>query len=143
VITICDTGPLVAYLNRTDPYHAWAVAVMKQVAPPLLTSEPVLTEAVYFLREDGLNVDPLFQLIEREALRLDFDAAAHWSRIRTLMARYRQMDLADASIVVMSELHARCQVLTVDRRDFSVYRRNDRQVIDFIAPQKRRRGYSN
>lgn len=137
MITICDTGPLVAYLNRSDPYHGWAVALMKQVRPPLLTSEPVLTEAVYFLREDRLAVDPLFQLLEREALRLDFDVAAHWPRLRTLMARYRQMDLADASIVVMSEVHRRCQVLTVDRTDFSIYRRNDRQVIDFVAPRKR------
>jgi len=47
------------------------------------------------------------------------------------------MDLPDASIVVMSELHAKSQVLTVDRTDFSVYRRNDRQVIDFIAPASR------
>ena len=137
MITICDTGPLVAYLNRNDPYHTWAVALMKQVRPPMLTCEPVLTEVVYFLREDDLEVDPLFQLLEREALRLDFDVATHWSRIRTLMARYRQMDLADASIVVMSELHRRSQVLTVDRTDFSVYRRNDRQVIDFVAPRKR------
>ncbi len=52
------------------------------------------------------------------------------------MARYSRMDLADASLVVMSEMHARCQVLTADRKDFSVYRRNDRQVIDFIAPPK-------
>jgi predicted nucleic acid-binding protein len=92
---------------------------------------------VYFLREDHLEIDPLFQLLEREALRLDFDVSTHWPRIRTLMARYRQMDFADASIVVMSELHRRCQVLTVDRTDFSVYRRNDRQVIDVVAPRKR------
>ena len=50
VIHICDSGLLVAYLNRNDPYHAWAVALMQRVAPPLLTCEPVLTEAVYFLR---------------------------------------------------------------------------------------------
>ncbi len=135
--TICDTGPLLAYLNRNDPHHAWAVALMKQVPAPLLTCEPVLTEVVYFLREDDLPVDPLFQMIERQALRLDFDVATHWPRIRTLMARYQQMDLADASIVVMSELNTRSQVLTVDFKDFSVYRRNDRQVIDFVAPQKR------
>jgi predicted nucleic acid-binding protein len=137
VITICDTGPLVAYLNRHDPHHTWAVALMKQVRPPILTCEAVLTEAVYFLREDDLELEPLFQLLERDALRLDFDLSAHWPRVRTLMARYRQMDLADASIVVMSELHRRSQVLTVDRSDFSVYRRNDRQVIDFVAPRKR------
>lgn len=75
-------------------------------------------------------------MLERDAARLDFDLSAHWPRIRTLMLRYRQMDLADASIVVMTELHPRCQVLTIDRKDFSLYRRNDRQVIDFIAPLK-------
>jgi len=138
MITICDTGPLLAYLNRNDPHHTWAVALMKDVRPPMLVCEPVLTEIVYFLREDGLAVDPLFQLLERDAVRLDFDLSSHWPRIRTLMSRYRQMDLADASIVVMTELHARSQVLTIDRRDFSVYRRNDRQVIDFVSPGKGR-----
>jgi hypothetical protein len=46
-------------------------------------------------------------------------------------------DLADASIVVMSELHPKSQVVTVDRSDFSLYRRNDRQVISFIAHSPR------
>jgi uncharacterized protein len=137
LITICDTGPLLAYLNRNHPYHGWAVALMKQVRPPMLVSEPVLTEVLYFLREDGVAVDPLFQLLERGAIQLGFDMSAHWPRIRTLMQRYGQMDLADASIVVMSELHMRSQVLTIDRRDFTAYRRYDRRVIDFVAPPKR------
>jgi predicted nucleic acid-binding protein len=107
---------------------------MKEVAPPLLVCEPVLTEVAYFLREDGLTVDPLFQMMERGAIRLGLELGSHWQRVRVLMARYRQMDLADASVVAMCELHPQSQVLTVDRRDFSVYRRNDRQVINFIAP---------
>lgn len=134
MITICDTGPLVAYLNRNDPYHSWAVTVMRQVSSPMLTTEPVLTEVAYFLRADRVAVDPLFELIERGALRLDLQIAAQWPRLHTLMLRYDQMDLADASIVVLSERRPRSQVLTVDRTDFSIYRRNDRQVIDFIAP---------
>lgn len=133
--SICDTGPLLAYLNRNDPHHRWAVALMKEVKPPMLVCEPVLTEIVYFLRVDGVPVDPLFQLFERGVLRLDFDISTHWPRIRTLMSRYSRMDLADASIVVMTELHDRSQVLTIDRKDFTTYRRNDRQVIDFIAPR--------
>jgi predicted nucleic acid-binding protein len=134
VIFICDTGPLVAYLNRNDPYHSWALALMKQVRSPMLTTEPVLTEAAHFLRTDGLDVDPLFQLLERDAIRLGLQIAEHWLRLRMLMARYNQMDLADASIVVLSERHTRSQVLTVDRRDFRIYRRNERQVVPFIAP---------
>lgn len=137
MIAICDTGPLLAYLNRNDPHHEWAVAQMKQVRTPMLVCEAVLTEVVYFLREDGLMLDPLFQLLERGAIRLAFDLSAHWPRIRSLMSRYRQMDLADASVVVMTELHARSRVLTIDHTDFTVYRRNDRQVIDFVSPQKR------
>ena len=134
MITVCDTGPIVAYLNRQDPHHDWAVAVMKQTRPPLLTCEAVLTEVAYFLREDGVDLDPLFRMLERDALLIDFDMSAHWPRMRTLMRRYARMDLADASVVVMSEVHARSQVLTVDAKDFGIYRRNDRQVIRFIAP---------
>ena len=136
MITICDTGPLVAYLNRNDPYHSWAVALMKQVCSPMLTTEPALTEVAYFLRAGRVDVDPPFQLLEREAVRVDLQVAAHWPRLRTLMARYQQMDLVDASIVVMSERHLRSKVLTVDPTDFSTYRRNNRQVIDFVAPPK-------
>ena len=102
----------------------------------MLTCEAVLTEAAYFLRDDRVDVDPLFKLVERKLVTLDFDLSSHWPRVRALMKRWEQMDLADASIVVMSELHAKAQVLTIDRRDFSIYRRNDRQVIDFIAPPR-------
>ena len=137
MINICDTGPLVAYLNRNDPHHAWAAALMKQLRPPLLVCEPVLTEAAYFLRDDRVSVRPLFDMVERGAIKPDFSLASHWTRVRTLMERYERMDLADATVVVMSELHAKSRVLTVDRRDFSTYRRNDRQVIDFVAPPAR------
>jgi len=87
VITVCDTGPLVAFLNRNDPCHSWAVALMKQVRSLMLTTEPVLTEVAYFLRTDRVDVDPLFQLLERDAVRVDLQVAAHWPRLRTLMAR--------------------------------------------------------
>lgn len=87
MIAICDTAPLLAFLNRNDPHHAWAVALLKQVRAPMLVCEPV---------------DALFQLLERGAMRLKFDISAHWARIRALMSRYRQM--ADASIVVVGTI---------------------------------------
>jgi hypothetical protein len=67
LIAICDTGPLLAYFNGNNRYRAWAVALMKQVRPPMLVSEPVLFEVLYYLREDGVAVDPLFQMLERGA----------------------------------------------------------------------------
>jgi hypothetical protein len=47
---------------------------------------------------------------------------------------HREMDLADACIVRMTELMRDCQVLTLDRADFAVYRRNGRDLIPMIAP---------
>ncbi len=39
--------------------------------------------------------------------------------------------------VVMSELHTRSEVFAIDRKDFSLYRRNDRQMINFVVPPQR------
>jgi predicted nucleic acid-binding protein len=138
VITIATLARSLPISIANDSHHKWAVELMKHVRDSNLVCEPVLTEVVYFLREDGLKLDPLFLLLEREAIRLALDIPAHWPRVRTHMSRYRQMDLADASVVVMTELHPQSQVLTIDRRDFSVYRRNDRQMIDFVSPGRAR-----
>ena len=44
-------------------------------------------------------------------------------RTQELMLKYERMDAADASLVVLSEIHAEAQIITTDRRDFRVYRR--------------------
>ena len=47
----------------------------------------------------------------------------------------QRMQLADACLVRMSELKRDCRVFTLDRRDFQVYRRFDRQMIPLVAPE--------
>jgi hypothetical protein len=42
---LMDAGPLTALLNPNDQWHAWARDTMRRLAAPLLTTEPVLTEA--------------------------------------------------------------------------------------------------
>lgn len=41
---IADTGFLVAFANRGDKHHAWAVSVAQNITEPLLTCEAVLSE---------------------------------------------------------------------------------------------------
>lgn len=48
-----DAGPLTALLNPRDEWHAWARDTMRRISAPLLTTEPVLTEASYLLRRAG------------------------------------------------------------------------------------------
>jgi len=46
----------------------------------------------------------------------------------------QEMQLADACLVRMSELHRDSRVFTLDKQGFRVYRRFERQVIPLVAP---------
>jgi len=46
----------------------------------------------------------------------------------------REPDLADLCLIRMSELFPKHPVITVDREDFRVYRRNKRESIPVICP---------
>jgi uncharacterized protein len=47
---IVDAGPLVAYLQKGDQDHDWAVEQFQWLHAPLLTCDAVLSEAFYLLR---------------------------------------------------------------------------------------------
>lgn len=49
-VGLLDTGPLVSFLGAGLEHHAWAVEQWKELPPPLLTCEPVLTEAAFLLK---------------------------------------------------------------------------------------------
>lgn len=132
---LLDTGPLVGYLNRNDQHHAWAVDCWSALFDPLWTCESVLSEAVFVLQSEGLNPEPIFRLVERGILRLDFAVEDHRADVFRLLRKYADppMSLADACLVRMAELTDQCQVFTTDR-DFLVYRRKGRHVIPVLSP---------
>ncbi len=132
---IVDTGPLVAFLSQDDSAHAWAVTVFKQLGAPLVTCDVVIAEAHYLLSRTRNGADGLLALLETGGLQLASLAELDPALLRQLIFRYRDvpMDLADACIVRLSELHPGSAVVTIDQ-DFLVYRRNRRQSIPLICP---------
>ncbi len=132
---IADTGPLVAYLDRRERHHEWAVAQFNTLASPLLINEPVLTETLFLLRRYPKAVDALMSLLERGVLQIDFNIADHIAAVRALMGKYSDtpMSLADACIVRMSEMNENCSILTLDS-DFLVYRGHGHQLLSLISP---------
>jgi uncharacterized protein len=115
---IADTGFLVAYWSRRDEHHVWARSLVLQ--PPLITCAPVLTEAAYLLGSE----EPLLQMLEDGDMTSAFDLDAQAPRLMKWLTKYADADpgLADACVVRLAELHPRAEILTTDRRDFSVYR---------------------
>ena len=132
---IADTGFLVAFANRADRHHAWARRVAEQVTEPLLTCEAVLAEAACHLR----SVPFVLSLVQDGLVTPAFDVSAHLVQLADLARRYadRQPGLADLCLIRLSELYPRHTVITVDREDFRVYRRNKRDAIPLTCPPER------
>lgn len=132
---LADTGPLVAFLDRSSQHHRWAVERFSELTDPLLSCQPVVTEALFLLKRGGMDPDGLLQLIQRGDLLCQFDLSGEVDVFRRLLRKYQDLPatLADVCLVRMSELRARSAVLTLDR-DFTIYRRNGRGVIPLIAP---------
>ena len=129
---IADTGFIVAFANRKDRYHRWAVELAAQLTEPLLTCEAVLAEAAFHLR----STEIVLALVREGLIALAFDASKHLVQLEALAKRYadREPDFADLCLIRMSEMHPRYGVLTVDREDFRVYRRNKRDMIPLVCP---------
>lgn len=134
---VLDTGPLVAFLDRNDPWHEWACAQMRELNGPLLTCEAVLSECVHLMEGSDPAARRLHLMLENDGLRVAFDLNDHLQSIARLMGKYHDvpMSLADACLVRMSELHDQSRVFTLDS-DFKLYRRNGRQSIPLIYPAR-------
>ncbi|MCG3190735.1 MAG: hypothetical protein LKCHEGNO_03557 [Burkholderiaceae bacterium] len=129
---IADTGFLVAFANRGDAHHQWAVGVAERLSEPLLTCEAVLAETAFHLRDAAL----VLSMLREGLVTLAFDCRDHLAQLAALAERYadRRPDLADLCLIRMSELNPRHSVITVDREDFRVYRRNKREAIPLVSP---------
>jgi predicted nucleic acid-binding protein len=132
VNAIADTGFLVAFANRHDRHHEWAVGLAEQISEPLLTCEAVLAETAFHLQ----SVATVLAMVREGLVEVAFDCSDHWPQLEALAVRYgnRHPDLADLCLVRLSELHPRHSVVTVDRADFKIYRRNKREMIPIICP---------
>ena len=129
---IADTGFIVAAGSREDTYHRWAVDVARGLTEPLLTCEAVLAESAFHLGSSSY----VLSLVEDGMLRVAFDFAENVPQLVALAKRYadRKPDLADLCLIRMSELFPKHPVITVDREDFRIYRRNKRETIPLICP---------
>jgi uncharacterized protein len=123
-LILVDAGPLVALIHADDRHHARCKATLKRIREPLATVWPAVTEAMYLLGFSSKAQEALWCLLEGEAVRTLPLETADLPRMRELMRKYRDllMDLADAALVRVAEREKIGRILTIDRRDFELYR---------------------
>jgi predicted nucleic acid-binding protein len=136
--TLIDAGPLIAAVNRGDAHHAASAALLRAQTDPLYTTMPVLTEAMYVAgaRLGWAAQDALWRVSLRGDLVLIHPDETDMRRMCALMQRYSDlpMDLADASLVAAAERLNTDRIMTLDRKDFSVYRLDGRRPFAIVGP---------
>src|SRR5262245_55935482 len=108
---ILDSGPLIALWNDDPELRDSVKESFQKLTGPYHVSEPVLTEVAHLTGRDRQILEALrtgkFLLTEGLLDQLD--------DLQRLLEKYPHCDLADASIVALSERHRRMDVLTTDR----------------------------
>jgi uncharacterized protein len=136
---IVDTGFWLALADKKDTNHEAAKKVLKKVNEPLITTWCVITETCYLLlTRKGVSSQVAFMTSLANAAFEVFDLKPeHSQRIAELMQQYSNlpMDLADSSLVILAEHLGHGRILSVDQRDFSIYRwKNSKPFTNLFQP---------
>ncbi len=121
--TLIDSGPLIALFDKDDRFHRSALAFIENFKGILITSWPVITEVLHMLDFNVTVQMNFLKWIERGALSIKSLSDAQIPRLIELSEKYSDipMDLADATMILISELEGIDEIITIDS-DFYVYR---------------------
>jgi predicted nucleic acid-binding protein len=119
---LADSGFIVALGIRRDPRHLAAKSFLAAYKGEIIVPGPVVVESCYFLSTAGKI--RLLDWIAKGPARLAELPGPAYADIGTIMARYADLDpdFTDAAIVWLADKTACHAILTVDTRDFSIYR---------------------
>lgn len=123
---LVDSGFFVAAITKNDQWHKKSLALLKEIdeQSQCFSVESCITEALFFLQQSGISHDKLFKLLSLLSMHILCLNSADLNRINELMTKYADlpMDFADAVLVASAERHNITTIVTLDRKDFAIYR---------------------
>lgn len=121
--TLIDAGPIISLFDRSDKYHLASMAFLESFKGKLISTWPVITECMYMLRFSNKVQLNFLRWIYRGAITIVPIENDDLYRLTTLIEKYQDvpMDLADASLILVSEKLSVKDIITIDS-DFYVYR---------------------
>jgi predicted nucleic acid-binding protein len=123
---LVDTGPLYALADEDDQYHRVVADCVEATRETLIVPSPVIPEVCYLLLEHlgpDAEVQFLRSLAEQELL-LEHFSPKDLSRAIEILEQYRgaEFGMVDATVMAMAERLKVQTVLTIDHRDFRIFR---------------------
>ncbi|MEM8506075.1 MAG: nucleic acid-binding protein [Cyanobacteria bacterium P01_D01_bin.1] len=133
---LCDTGPLLCLVDRTQPQHNAYATTIAQLEKPLVTTWACFVEAMHLAGSRGgwAMQKQLSTLLIDKLLTINSVQESDYTRLFYIMEKYqdRPMDSADATLVLTAEKIRETRILTLDS-DFLFYQINERESFDIIA----------
>jgi len=124
---------LVALLSKNDQFHFWATATLKKLPPLLLTSEAVISELYFLLRNNKRAKQVASAMLIGRAVKV-VPLAEEIDEILKLIEKYESvpMSYADAALVRLAEITTNSVIVTTDA-DFKIYRFKKNQLVPTIV----------
>jgi len=133
---LIDSGPLIALFDADDRWHASVKAFIKDFRGELVTSAAGITEAGWVTSRLGpACFDGLLAWLAKGPVSIHNVLTEDCARVRQLAVKYRDLDpdFADLALVALAERLGLRSIVTVDVRDFSVYRlRNGKRLVNLL-----------
>ena len=129
---VVDAGPLIALFRKRDKHHSRVKRFLSTSRARLVSTLPVITEVCHFLNTDGKIA--LLTWIGRGGLSLQPITTDDLHDITALIERYadQEVDFADATLVWLAGLINTLDVMTIDRKDFGVYRSRSGDAFNLV-----------
>jgi predicted nucleic acid-binding protein len=123
---VVDTGPILAFLDYTDPDHASCLKLFESTRERLILPAPVLVEVDYWISR-GLDKRAsltLLQDVERGAYEVEDLRREDYSRIIQLIQTYADTPIGfvDAAVLAVVERLNEPKLATLDHRHFGMLR---------------------
>jgi uncharacterized protein len=121
--SLIDAGPFIALFDKDDGYHNAVMKFIGEYSGNLITTWPVITEASHML-DFNINVQIDFiKWLQMEAVQIVNLENKHLELLIRLAEKYSDlpMDIADGSLLVVSELTGIKNIITIDS-DYHIYR---------------------
>jgi predicted nucleic acid-binding protein len=122
---LVDSGPLVALFDGGDRWHSAVAEFIKGFRGELLTSAANITEAAWITGSVSQKMmSNLLTWLHRGAVVVHNFEADDLRRIAALSAQYQTLrpDFADLALLALAERTKVDRVITLDKKDFDVYR---------------------
>lgn len=130
---ILDTGPWVALIDKNEDMHDTCVSWFKNYSGQLFSSEAVLTEVLYLLNFSIKAQSAAIDFVLKSVVELIPSDNESLKTARNLMQKYSDlpMDYADATIICLAMDTGINNIVTLDYKDFSIYRIKNKPLTIF------------